>query len=531
MATAILSGCSHSTQESISYSGASSEPTYGDAYIDTSIGDASYLNPILATDSASGDINGLVFNGLVKYDRDLHLIGDLAESWQVTQEGRLITFQLRRNVLWHDGEPFTSQDVLFTYKKLRDPDVKTPYGADFELVQEVTAPDDHTVRIFYREPFAPALESWSMGIIPHHIFQTGDFNSHPANRHPIGTGPYKFLEWRTDEQIVLEPNLNYFEGRPYLQRYLYRIIPDQSVQFLHLRQASVDAMGLTPDQYYAYPEFFTHYNKFRYPAFAYTYLGLNLKNPLFKNQKVRKAIAHAINKKMIIQGVLRNLGRAATGPFPPSSWAYDESLKDYEYSPSIAKELLKEAGWSDIDGDGVLDKGKQRFQFTIVTNQGNKLREQTATIIQQQLKQVGLKVDIRILEWSSFIHNFIDKRAFEATILGWRLSRDPDQYTIWHSGQTEEGQYNFVSYANPEVDRLLDRGRRIFNLEERKVIYQKIHRILFNDLPYVFLYYPEALPVVHKRFVGPEVAAAGIGWNFREWFVPHPWQKYQFYAG
>lgn len=518
-------------------------PAYGDAYIEASIGDASYLNPILATDSASGDINGLVYNGLVKYDKNIKLVGDLAESWEIKKNGLEIIFHLRKNVLWHDGQPFTSEDVKFTYEKLIDPKVKTPYSADYLLVKKLETPDPYTVKVTYKEPFAPALESWGIGIIPKHIFQQGEFNSHPANRNPIGTGPYKFKEWKTDEKIVLEANPDYFEDRPpgrrgriypYLNRYVYRIIPDQAVQFLELRRESIDAMGLTADQYKAYPEFFKKYNKFRYPAFTYTYLGYNLKNPLFQEKKVRQAIAYAINKKEIVDGVLLGLGKPATGPFPPSSWAYNPEIKDYEYNPEKAKKLLAESGWADTDKDGWLEyqypvsaiRYPARFEFTLITNQGNKARALAAEIIQMHLQKVGIKVNIRIVEWSTFVHQFIEKRNFEAVILGWSLSRDPDQFSIWHSSQKEPGKYNFVSYENPKIDRLLEEGRKTFDLEKRKKIYWQIHKILNEEQPYCFLYYPDSLPVVHKRFLGPEVAPLGLGWNFVKWYAPKNQQKY-----
>lgn len=495
-------------------------------YISSSIGDASYLNPILATDSASGDINGLVYNSLVKYDKNIKLTGDLAQSWSVSQDGLTVTFKLRKGIRWHDGKPFTAEDVKFTYQKLVDPTVKTPYGSDFLLVKEVNILGPYTVQIKYKEPFAPALESWGMGIIPKHIFSKGDFNSNPANRNPIGTGPFRFREWKTDEKIVLDANPDYFEGKPCIARYIYRIIPDQAVQFLELRNESIDEMGLTPDQWKAYPEFFKHYNKFRYPSFAYSYLGFNLSNPMFREKTFRKAIAYAINKDDIINGVLLGMGKAATGPYPPQSWAFNPKIKDYEYNPQKSAELLKELGWQDSDRDGYLDKNGKRLEFTIMTNQGNKIRSLTAEIIQSQLKKACIKVNVRIIEWSAFIHQFIDKRNFEAVILGWTLSRDPDQYSIWHSGQTKEGQYNFVSYKNAELDRLLESGRRTFDQQKREKIYHRIHEILLDDLPYIFLYYPESLPVIHKRFRGPEVAPLGIGWNFYKWWVPKNEQKY-----
>ncbi len=210
-------------------------PSYGDAIVTASIGDANNLVPILASDSSSAEICGLVFNGLVRYDKDLKLEGELAESWEIKEGGIVIIFHLRKNVKWHDGAPFTSRDVEFTYKKLIDPNVKTPYSGDFERVKSLEVLDDYTVKVTYKEPFSPGLSSWGMAIMPKHILEKEDLSNTRFSRSPIGTGPYKFKEWKTGEKIVLVSNHDYYEGRPYIDRYIYRIIPDQASIFLELQ--------------------------------------------------------------------------------------------------------------------------------------------------------------------------------------------------------------------------------------------------------------------------------------------------------
>ena len=358
----------------------------------------------------------------------------------------------------------------------------------------------------------------------------GDFNSHPANRRPVGCGPYKFKEWKADEKVVLVANPDYIEGRPYINRYIFRVIPDNAVQFLELRNESIDTMGLTPDQFKAYDVFFHRYNKFRYPSFSYTYFGFNLNRPLFQDRRVREAFAHALNKQEIIDGVLLGMGVPATGPFPPQLWANDPEVKDYDYDPDKARALLAESGWKDVNADGILVKDGKPFRFTVITNQGNKMREMSAVILQDHLAKIGIKMDIRIIEWSSFLHNFIDKGDFDATLLGWSTGIDPDQYIIWHSSQRGPGKYNFVGYDSPEVDRLLEEGRKEFDPAKRRGIYRRLHALINHDLPYIFLYYPDALPVVHKRFEGVELAPAGIGWNFIKWYAPKSLQKYTYAA-
>jgi peptide/nickel transport system substrate-binding protein len=223
---------------------------------------------------------------------------------------------------------------------------------------------------------------------------------------------------------------------------------------------------------------------------------------------------------------LLGLGRVATGPFLPEAWAYNKAVKVAEYDPERARMLLGEAGWLDRDGDGILEKDGARFSFTIITNQGNEQRRMTAEIIQRRLKEVGIEVRIKIIEWSAFVSEFIDKRRFDAVLLGWGLSLDPDMYDIWHSSKTKEGEFNFVGYSNYEIDRLLIEGRRSFDQKERMSIYHRIHEILYEEQPYLFLYVPDSLPILNARFKGIEVGAAGIGHNFIEWHAPKTEQKY-----
>jgi peptide/nickel transport system substrate-binding protein len=338
----------------------------------------------------------------------------------------------------------------------------------------------------------------------------------------VGTGPYILKEWVTGQKIVLDSFDRYFEGKPGIERFVARVIPDTATMFLELKFGGIDFMGFTPAQYklQANSDFFNNYfQKFRYPAFGYTYLGYNLLNPLFSDKRVRQAIAHAINKKELIAGVLLGYGTPCTGPFPPESWAYNAAVKDYEYSLEKAQMLLADAGWKK-NQKGILEKNNKPFSFAVLINQGNESRLKTAQILKEQLKRVGIDLTIKVLEWQAMLHEFIDKKKFEAVIMGWALSRDPDMYDIWHSSKTKEGGFNFISYKNDVVDRLLVEGRRTFDMKKRKKIYHRIHEILADDQPYTFLYVPDALPVLHKRFKGIEKAPIGIWYDFIYWRVP-----------
>ena len=491
-------------------------------FIESSVGDARRLNPVIANDAASGTINDQIFNGLVKYDKDIRLIGDLAERWEVTRNGKTITFFLRKGVKWHDGAEFTAEDCLFTYQRLIDPNVATPYSSSYMDVRKAEVKGKYVFRVTYKEPFSPALESWAIGMIPKHLLAGKDINTDAFNRNPVGTGPFKFKEWIAGQKIVLEANDDYFEGRPKIDQFVFRIIPDSSTMFQELLSGGVDMMGLNPLQYLRKSEtrrIKENYVKFRYPANAFTYLGYNLTSPLFSDIQVRQALSYAINRQAIIDGIVLGIGRPCTGPYAHVSWAYNPNARSYEYDPERARRMLAEAGWDDTNNDGILEKNRKPFRFTIMTNQGNSERIRTAEIFQQNLKAVGIEVNIRVMEWQAFLEQ-IDKRSFDAMILGWSMSRDPDLYDIWHSSKTRKGEYNFIGYKNVEVDRLLVRGRRIFDVEKRKKIYYRIHEILAEEQPYAFLYVPDATPIVHKRFKGIVPAPLGIFYNFREWYVP-----------
>ena len=523
-----LSSCTKTLEQNSQKNIDNNIPAYGDTVIEAGIGDARTLVPILASDSASGQICSMVFNGLVKYDKDLMLTGDLAESWQVNKDGLEIIFNLRKNVRWHDGASFTADDVEFTYKSLINPQVRTPYSGDFEKVQSLEIINPYKIKITYKEAFSPGLSSWGMNIMPKHILENEDLNNTDFGRKPIGTGPYKFKEWKTQEFIALIANDDYFEGRPYIDKYVFRIIPDPATMFLELQGRGIDSMGLTSLQYARQtdtPFFKREYQKFRYQGFSYTYMGYNLLNEKFSDVRVRRAINHAVNRKELIDGILLGLGTECTGPFALRSWAYNRDVKPAVYMPEKSLELMRQAGWVP-NKDGILEKNGEIFEFTIITNQGNEERKHAAEIIQRRLLKIGMKVKIKVVEWSAFINEFVNKRNFDAILMGWSLSLDPDMYDIWHSSKTKPGEFNFVGYANEEVDSLLLEGRREFDRKKRKEIYHRIHELIDQDQPYLFLYNPDSLPILSSRIKGIEVAPAGISYNFIKWYVSASQQRY-----
>jgi peptide/nickel transport system substrate-binding protein len=505
------------------------EAAYGDMIVRGSIGDASVLLPVLAMDSGSFDITGLIYNGLVKYDKDIQLVPELCEKWDISEDNLRIRFHLRKDVKWQDGKPFTARDVEYTYRVYIDPKTPTAYATDFNRVHEFRKLDDHTVEVTYKEPYAPALGSWTTSILPAHLLEGKDITKSPLKREPIGTGPYKFVEWKTGEKIVVDANKDYFAGRPYISRVLTRIIPDPATMFLELKAGRVDQMGLSPLQFSRQSTgkwWEENFRKYKYLAFGYTYLGYNLKDWRFQDKRVRQALTSAINRESIVQGVLLGLGEVAHTPYKPDTYWYNPNVKKWPYDPALAKKLLAEAGWKDTNGDGILEKDGKPFEFTIITNQGNDLRKNAATIIQRDLKNVGVKVNIQVIEWAAFLKNFIDKRKYDACLLAWGIGIDPNQIDIWNSEKTAEHQLNFMSYQNKEVDKLLEDGVGTYDRAERKKYYDKFQEIIAEDQPYTFLWVQYALPIISARFHGIEPAPAGITYNFDRWYVPKPLQKY-----
>jgi peptide/nickel transport system substrate-binding protein len=510
------------------------EPAYGDTMVEASIATVSGLIPNITSDNASHEVGSLLYTGLIKRDANLDFVGDLAERWVVSRDCRELTFHLRRDARWHDGRPFTAEDVLFTHRTMVHPKTPTAYREEFLAVEHIEAPDPHTVTVRYRQPYAKSMQSWEMWMLPRHLLERyveeGRLREAPQNwQAPVGTGPYRFGELRAGEKVVLVANKDFYGPGPFISRVVYRIIPSQATIFMELKARGVDTSNLTALQYQRqsdYPAFRKIYRKYRYPSNSYTYLGFNLKDPRFADPRVRHAFAHAINKRELIDGVVLGLGREATGPYKPGTWVYNPDVRRFDHDPARAQALLAEAGWRERNADGLLVKDGQPFTFTLMTNQGNDERKKVAEMIQAALREVGVGVEIRTMEWSSFIKEYVRKRRFEAIVLGWGIGQDPDQYDIWHSSKTGPEQLNVVSYSNAEVDALLERGRASCVNEERKKYYDRIQQILAEDQPLIFLYFRDALPAVSARIHNIQESPNGIRFNFTEWFVPRSLQRY-----
>lgn len=479
------------------------------------------LNPVYVSDLISSTISRLIFNGLTKIDKDARVVGDLAQSWDIKDGGREIIFHLKKDVFWHDGKEFTSEDVVFTYQTITSPAIATPHASNFGSVKDVRAIDVYTVRVLYSEPFGSALESWSIGIIPKHIIKNKDISDNSFDRNPIGTGPYMLKQWVSGQTIQLEAFNSYHSGSPKIKKLVIRIIPDATTQLMEAKTGKVDLMEVTPDQYHTElnsSDMLKNFNKFRIDSFRYGFFGFNLLDKRFQDKRFRQAISHAIDKEAIIKAVLKGYGSISTGPYPPNTWYASKSAPYLEHDPQKAKLLLEHLGWLP-DKDGVLRKDSIPLKFTILTNFENKERIKIAQLIQSNLKEIGIETEIKTLEWQAFRHNAVSKHQFDAIVLSRAYLWDPDIYELWHSTKTKEGEWNFLSYKNTEVDVLLEKGRKTLDFETRKKIYHRLHEILAHDQACIFLYNADLLFIAHKRIKGIIPSPFGIFHNIAEWYI------------
>jgi peptide/nickel transport system substrate-binding protein len=473
------------------------------------------LNPVLSTDSASSSVEGLIFSGLLRINDEMELVPDLAERYSLSPDKKTYTFTLRKDVKWHDGHPFDSGDVAYTLATLLDPKTNTVRRSNYvingaEIKLEVV--DAYTVRFVLPEVYSPFLIRATFSILPEHLLADQDINTASFNMAPVGTGAYVFKEWKAGQYVSLGKNEFYYAGVPKIDNIFMPIISDPNTALVALEKQEIDQAGLPPKEV---ARFINHplINRFHYYDLMYTYLGFNLEKEVFKDRRIRAAIAHAINKPALVEGVLKGFGMPADIPSSPLLWSYPEDDKlGFAFNLETSKTLLKEAGYY-LNKDGYLEKNGERLSFTLMTNKGNKEREKTAQIIQRTLKLIGIDVSIQVMEWSSFIKvvNGTDTpKAFDAVILGWSLSLEPDSYSIWHSSEYPKG-FNFVGYKNERVDRLLEAGRLETSQDKRKQIYAEMYKEIVTDIPYVFLYYPESNVGIQRYVKGlSEPGPAGL---------------------
>ena len=443
----------------------------------------------------------------------------------------VVVFRLHDDVRWHDGAPFTSRDVKFTYEAMMDDRVASPRKPDYELVLTVETPDARTVRVVYRRPFSPALESWMMSVLPAHLLADVPPDQWPLtfNRTPVGTGPFKFAEWKTNQFVRVARNEDYFKGLPHLDGIVFRTLPDPLTLRLAFETRQVDFWSADP---WAVGSFRAdeRFTLFTSPSNSYNYVGWNLRRPMFQDLRVRRALAHAVNIDQMIRYILYGYGTQSTGIFTPEMWFFNPRVQPLAYDPEAARQLLDEAGW--VPGeDGIRVKDGLRFAFTLITNNGNVIRSDIATLVQENLRAIGIEVTVEMYEWAVFLKRFVNQGEFDAVVLGWALGQGFDQFQIWHSSQAEPERLNMVGYQSKEADRLLESVREEFDRDE--IIRQcgQLQQLIYDDQPYLFLFVPEGTSVMWKdafrvkrpgpagTWIDEPVTMTKAGWShYLEWF-------------
>ncbi len=501
------------------------DPPYGDGLYVSEFQKPSIINPILTTGTISVLLSEIIFDGLIRFDEDLEPRPHLASTWEVLDGGLILRFNLRRGVFFHDGIELTAGDVKFTIDKIKDPRYKGGFFYAFQDVKEVVARDRYTIDIILKRPNTSFINNLYVGILPRHLLEKEDLLKTDFNYHPIGTGPFKFARWSVEE-IILEANKGYFLGRPYLDRIAVKVYKSQEASWAGLMKGETDYFSfLTPENYNILKDI-PDIKTYSYLKPLYYMIAFNLKNEIFKDKIVRQALNYAIDKERIIKEVLKEEGVVSNGPIYPGSWAYDKEISSYPYNPKRAIELLKAAGWIDHDGDHILDKGGKNFEFTLYINEGDNLKERAALIIQEQLLDIGIKTRVKAFK-ATFLLDFLFQKKFDAIFQEILAAPDPDMnYNFWHSSQIESG-FNWFSYKNQEIDRLLDQGRDTEDIKERKAIYYRFQKEILDDPPGIFLFWSNYLVGVHKRFKGVKISAAGPFSNIREWYVPKAEQKHR----
>jgi len=440
------------------------------------------------------------------------------EILPVGEHNPVIEFNLRKGVRFHDGHEFDAGDVKFTYDAIMNPKNLSPRTSDFEPIKEIQILDRHKVRVVYKRLFSPAIYAWAMGILPEHLLneqalkEEMDSRNLSAdartafgmrdsdfNRRPMGTGPFRFAEWQTDEFIHLKRNQDYWEGAPEYSDYFFRIVPDLLTQEVEFRAGAIDYYGAQPHQVARYKED-KSYQSFASLGFGYSYIGYNIRNPLFADARVRRALGMAVNVDEIIKYLLYGEGKQVTGPFPQNTEWYNPDVKPLPYDPEGARRLLAEAGWKP-NREGWLEKDGKLLEFNLITNSGNPIRKNIMTIVQNAWLKIGVKCHTQYFEWAVFLKDFINTGSFDATVLGWSMGIDPDIYQIFHSSQAGPQQLNFVGYNNPKADELILRIRREYDRERQRELTHELHRVIAEDQPYTFLFVGLATRVLDKKIV------------------------------
>jgi len=465
----------------------------------------------------------LIFEGLVGLDATFGLKPRLAESWDIAPDNRTITFRLRKGVTWHDGKPFTSKDVKFTYRVIDGAERQTVWKAYFSQVETVETPDDHTVVVNYKEPYALGLVSWTVGIMPAHVYDDDPARvDAPDVKQGIGTGPFEFSRWEKGERIVLDANTEYWGGPPFLDHVELLLNVPAGRRLELLEAGKLDFVEITDvlqwSQEVHTPDFRDRFDVATEVENRLNMIAWNEQREPFDRAAVRRAVAHALDRRRVIQEVLVGQARLMSAPFFPNMPGLNPAVAPLPFDLSRSVRLLDDAGLR-------AKEGGERFEIELIARDATRdsQTDEMLAIFRKDLRAIGVDLKVVFLDTQSFFDRIL-LREFDAALLGWLPDiADPDPYALLHSSQINAG-VNFAGYANPEVDALLDEARRRTDMDARTGLYEKVHALIQRDAPYTVLYAPYGqyawsrnLRGVNPRDIGTQPRFPGVS---RWWVDP-----------
>jgi len=455
------------------------------------------LDPRVGVDAYSERIDELIFDALVRRDEHFNLTPWLAERWEIPDPLTYV-FHLHQGVKFNDGRPLTSRDVKWTLDTIATGKIRSTKSATFQYVDHVDAPDDATLVIHLKEPFAALLWNLSdgaFGVVPYG-------SDEKFYRKPVGSGPFKLISNEQDKEVVIERNDDYWAEKPRLRRVRFAVTPDTTTRALELRKGSADVAinSLNADMYEAMRNDPT-IRQMHGPGTIYAYVAMNLHDPILRDIRVRQALAHAIDRGPLMRYLWRDTVRPAASVLPPQSWAYSDQVAKYDYDPRQARSILDAAGYPERNG--------VRFHLTMKTGTEESTRL-LAAVLQQQLRAVGIALDIRSFEFATFFSD-VQKGAFQLFSLRWiGGNEDPDIFEdVFDSNSFPPKRRNRGYYSNPQIDELLAQGRKEIDQEKRRAIYAEVQKILAVDLPYINLWYFDNVIVYTPRVKGLTLNPSG----------------------
>lgn len=481
-------------------------PAYGGKYSEGIVGEPKFINPLYnETTDADQDLSAVVFSSLIKVTSDKQIIGDLAESWTISEDGKTYTLKLRPNVKWHDGENFNANDVLFTVAAIQNPDYSSPLRRNLKGI-EVSAPDEGTIQFKLLEPFSPFLSTLTFGILPAHIWESVPAASAAVveqNRKPIGTGPYKFdqLTKRKDTGELVSYTVkafdDYYAGRPYIDQITFRFYQDSNELIDALNKGQVDSahFATSSDASRITTDTVTVHN-LELPA--YTALFINGDNSvILRERDIRRALAHGTNKQQLVDEVLGGHGAVSEWPLLPGFVGYDSSLPKYEYDPTKARSIIEAMGWQKGD-DGIYKKGNDRLSFVLDTTDWEQ-NAQTAELLAAQWKEIGVELTPELQSVSETQQNSIKQRSYDILLFSQSLGADSDLYPYWHTSQAGDPGLNLTAFRFKDVDKLIQQARQTSDTAKRADLYKQIQTKIIEEEPAIFLYSQQyAYPLANK---------------------------------